>query len=198
MMADERRAFGPQDIRPPSAGRPNPSRRVARTRRNRVLRQLELAAERLELLQTARLLPGDLYESDEGSNAADTSEDESEVPNFPSASTLQGPPALSLRHRTEGFGSTRGSVESPGPHRVDHEDCMPLWWKDMKKTVAQKKALSLQAPSASTRSPAGGETTEGGSSSSASSLTPTAPKGAPPSRGAGPRSRLRTASVRDP
>mmetsp|Transcript_9071 Transcript_9071/g.26908 ORF Transcript_9071/g.26908 Transcript_9071/m.26908 type:complete len:180 (-) Transcript_9071:30-569(-) len=173
MMADERRAFGPQDIRPPSAGRPNPSRRVARTRRNRVLRQLELAAERLELLQTARLLPGDLYESDEGSNAADTSEDESEVPNFPSASTLQGPPALSLRHRTEGFGSTRGSVESPGPHRVDHEDCMPLWWKDMRANSERMRASSERTRSGSTQARGGRDETARASGSSRGPAEPT-------------------------
>jgi serine/threonine protein kinase len=79
---------------------------------------------------------------------------------------LQGPASRSLRnaakpeqpigesHRAE---SAESESEPSVPKRVDHEDCMPLWWKDMKEGTERKKQRALARSERRQRATAGSE-----------------------------------------
>ena len=165
-MSANSRVFGIQDVRPPSTGRrqhvrrqgrtytdstsedraPSESSQTPQTPQHHVMDRtctkeaLNEVCKCLRLLQTLKLLP-----EDEPSDDDLTSEEE----DF----TMRGPPSLGLRRmlRTERKRTAPKAplVKSPQavPKKkfVDTEDTKPMWWKDMEKTVAMRKARTLDA-----------------------------------------------------
>lgn len=128
---------------------------------------LETARNQLVLLQQHKLLPGDLDElrlmfEGRGCSSADCDP------------VLQGPASRSLRQaakpeqlRNEESSKRANSESEPEPIRVepirvDHEDCIPRWWKHMAEETAKKlekerstKGRSAKESQATTRSPTG-------------------------------------------
>lgn len=131
---------------------------------------LEAAAARLELLQRLRMLPGDLFELRQLFEGECPDVDRGAVPQGgPDAdrdAVLQGPASRSLRkgakpeqpigesHRAE---SAESESQPSVPERVDHEDCVPLWWKDMKEETERKKQRALARSERRQRATAGSE-----------------------------------------
>jgi len=139
---------GPElSVRPETAN----DRTDANTRTTRTDVRLETARRQLELLQTLELLPEHGVDQD----------------------AFRGAAAWCLRHRLqlERPAAPPQSEEPPAraeaapaqdvaPERHDHEECMPMWWKDMRDNTARRKELERNS---GTTSSALADTTAGSS-----------------------------------
>ena len=172
MDANRRVTFGIQDVLPPSGCRhvrrqvrtytdtdrvpsessqtpqtsQTPQRRVSRLARTPTDEALKEVCKCLRLLRTLKLLP-----EDEPSDDELMSEDETDWED----TAMRGPPSLGLRRmlRTERKRMAKQVPPLPtappaAPRKkkwVDTEDTKPMWWKDMEKKVAMRKARALDA-----------------------------------------------------
>lgn len=128
--SDDRQAFETQGVEQPNAV-------PLQSRTEQVLEVLELSRFCLELQQPLELLPEQPL--DEGLSTDGDS-------------LLQGSASWGLRNsrKPEQGGEIRHTgkpeqrveirmIRHTGPERYDKEECMPMWWKDMKETVARNK-----------------------------------------------------------